>query len=156
MGEDKCVLDSDVLSSMVSPQERQQGFEKRTPFLFEVNYVQGSNLLAVVLQGGLIGSVVERPGEKAKRHGRRCKRKEFEIFGCDLDKDATKRPHPQCEMITAGSRDVLDYLPRDDHCFDKSSRCLLREYTIHLHKHLRGCTFKKKAPKVVKDIKKFF
>lgn len=30
-----------------------------------------------------------------------------------------------------------------------------REYTINLHKRLHGCTFKKKAPKAVKEIKKF-
>jgi len=30
-----------------------------------------------------------------------------------------------------------------------------REYTINLHKHLHGYTFKKMAPKVIKEIKKF-
>jgi ribosomal protein L31E len=30
-----------------------------------------------------------------------------------------------------------------------------REYTINLHKRLHGCTFKKKAPRAVKEIKKF-
>merc|ERR1711879_355410 len=30
-----------------------------------------------------------------------------------------------------------------------------REYTIHLHKRLHGCTFKKRAPKAVKEIKAF-
>ncbi|KAJ3107026.1 60S ribosomal protein L31 [Phlyctochytrium planicorne] len=30
-----------------------------------------------------------------------------------------------------------------------------REYTIHLHKHLHGRTFKKRAPTAVKVIKKF-
>ena len=30
-----------------------------------------------------------------------------------------------------------------------------REYTINLHKKLHGVTFKKKAPKAVKEIKKF-
>eukprot|EP00249_Psilotum_nudum_P002943 c16242_g1_i1 orf=227-589(+) len=30
-----------------------------------------------------------------------------------------------------------------------------REYTINLHKRLHGCTFKKKAPKAVKEIRKF-
>jgi large subunit ribosomal protein L31e len=30
-----------------------------------------------------------------------------------------------------------------------------REYTIHLHKHLHGCTFKKRAPKAIKVIRDF-
>eukprot|EP00270_Netrium_digitus_P015050 TRINITY_DN520_c0_g1_i2.p2 TRINITY_DN520_c0_g1~~TRINITY_DN520_c0_g1_i2.p2 ORF type:complete len:121 (+),score=48.53 TRINITY_DN520_c0_g1_i2:322-684(+) len=30
-----------------------------------------------------------------------------------------------------------------------------REYTINLHKRLHGCTFKKMAPKAVKEIRKF-
>jgi len=30
-----------------------------------------------------------------------------------------------------------------------------REYTIHLHKRLHGATFKKRAPKAVKEIKEF-
>ncbi|KAH7689295.1 Ribosomal protein L31e protein [Dioscorea alata] len=30
-----------------------------------------------------------------------------------------------------------------------------REYTINLHKRLHGCTFKKMAPKAIKEIKKF-
>ncbi|CAK7201334.1 60S ribosomal protein L31B [Sporothrix eucalyptigena] len=30
-----------------------------------------------------------------------------------------------------------------------------REYTIHLHKRLHGVTFKKRAPRAVKEIKKF-
>ncbi|XP_064982135.1 large ribosomal subunit protein eL31-like [Musa acuminata AAA Group] len=32
---------------------------------------------------------------------------------------------------------------------------ITREYTINLHKRLHGCTFKKKAPKAIKEIKKF-
>ncbi|EFJ04749.1 hypothetical protein SELMODRAFT_268515 [Selaginella moellendorffii] len=30
-----------------------------------------------------------------------------------------------------------------------------REYTINLHKRIHGCTFKKMAPRAVKEIKKF-
>ncbi|XP_075510962.1 large ribosomal subunit protein eL31-like [Primulina tabacum] len=30
-----------------------------------------------------------------------------------------------------------------------------REYTINLHKRLHGCTFKKKAPTAIKEIRKF-
>ncbi|EHA49834.1 60S ribosomal protein L31, variant 2 [Pyricularia oryzae] len=30
-----------------------------------------------------------------------------------------------------------------------------REYTIHLHKRLHGATFKKRAPKAIKEIKDF-
>ncbi|KAK8034918.1 hypothetical protein PG993_009913 [Apiospora rasikravindrae] len=30
-----------------------------------------------------------------------------------------------------------------------------REYTIHLHKRLHGATFKKRAPKAIKEIKEF-
>ncbi|KLU87996.1 50S ribosomal protein L31e [Magnaporthiopsis poae ATCC 64411] len=30
-----------------------------------------------------------------------------------------------------------------------------REYTIHLHKRLHGATFKDRAPKAIKEIKKF-
>jgi large subunit ribosomal protein L31e len=30
-----------------------------------------------------------------------------------------------------------------------------REYTIHLHKYLHGCTFKKRAPKAIKVIRDF-
>ncbi|XP_035540987.1 60S ribosomal protein L31-like isoform X3 [Juglans regia] len=43
---------------------------------------------------------------------------------------------------------------------DKSSKgrkeeVVTREYTINLHKRLHGCTFKKKAPKAIKEIRKF-
>ncbi|KAL4527404.1 hypothetical protein Ndes2526B_g08899 [Nannochloris sp. 'desiccata'] len=40
---------------------------------------------------------------------------------------------------------------------DKSSKQTVatREYTINLHKRLHGQTFKKRAPKAVKEIKKF-
>ena len=37
----------------------------------------------------------------------------------------------------------------------RSKDAVTREYTINLHKRLHGCTFKKKAPKAVKEIKKF-
>ncbi|KAI5072858.1 hypothetical protein GOP47_0012964, partial [Adiantum capillus-veneris] len=30
-----------------------------------------------------------------------------------------------------------------------------REFTVNLHKRLHSCTFKKKAPKAIKEIKKF-
>ncbi|KAI9102046.1 60S ribosomal protein L31 [Phlyctochytrium arcticum] len=30
-----------------------------------------------------------------------------------------------------------------------------REYTIHMHKHVHGCTFKKRAPTAVKKIREF-
>ncbi|TVY82320.1 60S ribosomal protein L31-A [Lachnellula suecica] len=30
-----------------------------------------------------------------------------------------------------------------------------REYTIHLHKRMHGATFKKRAPRAIKEIKKF-
>ncbi|GAB4832611.1 60S ribosomal protein L31 [Ancistrocladus abbreviatus] len=30
-----------------------------------------------------------------------------------------------------------------------------REYTINLHKRLHGCTFKKKAPSAVKEVRRF-
>ena len=35
------------------------------------------------------------------------------------------------------------------------SQVVTREYTVHLHKHLFGCTFKKRAPKAVKTIRAF-
>lgn len=35
------------------------------------------------------------------------------------------------------------------------SDVVAREYTIHLHKRLHGTTFKKRAPKAIKEIKKF-
>ena len=41
---------------------------------------------------------------------------------------------------------------------DKKSRvkdAVTREYTIHLHKQLHKITFKKRAPKAIKEIKKF-
>ena len=41
---------------------------------------------------------------------------------------------------------------------DKKSRSkdvVSREYTINLHKRLRDITFKKRAPRAVKEIKKF-
>ncbi|KAL6514974.1 60S ribosomal protein L31 [Orobanche gracilis] len=32
---------------------------------------------------------------------------------------------------------------------------ITREFTINLHKRLHGCTFKKKAPKAIKEVKRF-
>ncbi|CAM6036211.1 unnamed protein product [Sphagnum compactum] len=37
----------------------------------------------------------------------------------------------------------------------RKDEVVTREYTIHLHKRLHGCTFKKKAPKAIKEIRKF-
>ncbi|KAL5566599.1 hypothetical protein UlMin_030347 [Ulmus minor] len=43
---------------------------------------------------------------------------------------------------------------------DKAARgrkeeVVTREFTINLHKRLHGCTFKKKAPNAIKEIRKF-
>jgi large subunit ribosomal protein L31e len=38
---------------------------------------------------------------------------------------------------------------------DKKNTVVSREYTINLHKRLHGVTFKKRAPRAVKEIKKF-
>nr|ABD73300.1 ribosomal protein L31 [Panax ginseng] len=43
---------------------------------------------------------------------------------------------------------------------DKASKgrkeeVVTREYTINLHRRLHGCTFKKKAPNAIKEIRKF-
>ncbi len=38
---------------------------------------------------------------------------------------------------------------------DKKTSVVAREYTINLHKRLHGVTFKKRAPRAVKEIKKF-
>lgn len=37
----------------------------------------------------------------------------------------------------------------------RKAEVVTREYTINLHKRLHGCTFKKMAPKAVKEIRKF-
>ncbi|KAJ3677635.1 hypothetical protein LUZ60_003359 [Juncus effusus] len=37
----------------------------------------------------------------------------------------------------------------------RKDEVVTREYTINLHKRLHGCTFKKKAPKAIKEIRKF-
>lgn len=37
----------------------------------------------------------------------------------------------------------------------KQNEIVSREYTVHLHKRLHGITFKKRAPRAVREIKKF-
>ncbi|KAL2491539.1 60S ribosomal protein L31-1 [Abeliophyllum distichum] len=37
----------------------------------------------------------------------------------------------------------------------RKEEVVTREFTINLHKRLHGCTFKKKAPKAIKEIRKF-
>ncbi|KAL6604846.1 hypothetical protein ACP70R_042790 [Stipagrostis hirtigluma subsp. patula] len=37
----------------------------------------------------------------------------------------------------------------------RKDEVVTREYTINLHKRLHGCTFKKKAPNAIKEIRKF-
>ncbi|CAI0428059.1 unnamed protein product [Linum tenue] len=37
----------------------------------------------------------------------------------------------------------------------RKEEVVTREYNINLHKRLHGCTFKKKAPKAIKEIRKF-
>ncbi|KAG0460088.1 hypothetical protein HPP92_023216 [Vanilla planifolia] len=37
----------------------------------------------------------------------------------------------------------------------RKEAAVTREYTINLHKRLHGCTFKKKAPKAIKELRKF-
>ena len=38
---------------------------------------------------------------------------------------------------------------------DQSKTVVTREYTIHLHKRLNSTSFKKRAPKAIKEIKQF-
>merc|ERR1719376_1924499 len=38
---------------------------------------------------------------------------------------------------------------------DRANDVVTREYTVHLHKLLHGVSFKKRAPRAVKEIKKF-
>ncbi|KAG0458368.1 hypothetical protein HPP92_023525 [Vanilla planifolia] len=38
---------------------------------------------------------------------------------------------------------------------ERKEAAVTREYTINLHKRLHGCTFKKKAPKAIKELRKF-
>ncbi|GER27682.1 60S ribosomal protein L31 [Striga asiatica] len=50
--------------------------------------------------------------------------------------------------------------PREVGTMEKGNKArkeevVTREYTINLHKRLHGCTFKKKAPKAIKEIRKF-
>ncbi|XP_077210483.1 large ribosomal subunit protein eL31-like [Tasmannia lanceolata] len=37
----------------------------------------------------------------------------------------------------------------------RTEEVVTREYTINLHRRLHGCTFKKMAPKAIKEIRKF-
>ena len=37
----------------------------------------------------------------------------------------------------------------------RSADLVTRDYTINLHKRLHGITFKKKAPRAIREIKKF-
>ncbi|VVB11490.1 unnamed protein product [Arabis nemorensis] len=37
----------------------------------------------------------------------------------------------------------------------RKEEVVTREYTINLHRRLHSCTFKKKAPKAIKEIRKF-
>ncbi|KAL3532573.1 hypothetical protein ACH5RR_006094 [Cinchona calisaya] len=37
----------------------------------------------------------------------------------------------------------------------RKEEVVTREYNINLHKRLHGCTFKKKAPKAIKEIRRF-
>ncbi|XP_058728572.1 large ribosomal subunit protein eL31-like isoform X2 [Vicia villosa] len=37
----------------------------------------------------------------------------------------------------------------------RKEEVVTKEYTINLHKRLHECTFKKKAPKAIKEIRKF-
>ncbi|KAH7420600.1 hypothetical protein KP509_13G014100 [Ceratopteris richardii] len=37
----------------------------------------------------------------------------------------------------------------------RKDEVVCREYTVNLHKRLHGCTFKKRAPKAIKEIRKF-
>ncbi|KAH7852829.1 hypothetical protein Vadar_029775 [Vaccinium darrowii] len=53
-------------------------------------------------------------------------------------------PH-QKKMLSIGS----------SRCRPANPRGIAEEYTINLHKRLHGCTFKKKAPKAIKEIRKF-
>merc|ERR1712216_825032 len=38
---------------------------------------------------------------------------------------------------------------------DRAKDVVTREYTVHLHKLLHGVSFKKRAPRAVKEVKKF-
>ncbi|KAG0615928.1 hypothetical protein M758_5G076800 [Ceratodon purpureus] len=49
--------------------------------------------------------------------------------------------HPTATMVEKGK--------------SRKDEVVTRDYTINLHKRLHGCTFKKMAPKAVKEIRKF-
>merc|ERR1712007_368349 len=49
----------------------------------------------------------------------------------------------------------LENIPQKITMAKELKDAVTREYTINLHKRLHGVTFKKRAPKAVKEIKKF-
>jgi len=44
---------------------------------------------------------------------------------------------------------------RDNKRINRAEDVVSREYTINLHKRLHGISFKKRAPKAIKEVKKF-
>lgn len=65
----------------------------------------------------------------------------------ELSPDARHRP-PACAV-------PLPAPPAVAKGESKRNQVVTREYTINLHKRLHGVTFKKRAPKAIKEIKKF-
>lgn len=55
-------------------------------------------------------------------------------------------------LLDAETRFFLLQMAKDK---SRSNEVVTREYTINLHKRLHGVTFKKRAPKAIKEIKKF-
>ncbi|KAL3336877.1 hypothetical protein AABB24_009123, partial [Solanum stoloniferum] len=58
------------------------------------------------------------------------------------------------ETLGSVSLDLKE-LKMSDKTKGRKEEVVTREYTINLHKRLHGCTFKKKAPTAIKEIRKF-
>ncbi|KAI4377420.1 hypothetical protein MLD38_015046 [Melastoma candidum] len=88
------------------------------------------------------------------------------MLSCSLSKHLYLRKGFPSHLPPAGCRSPSSSLPvevgprrkgelRMDKGRVRKEEVVTREYTINLHKRLHGCTFKKKAPKAIKEIRKF-
>ena len=74
---------------------------------------------------------------------------------CIHTNSADGRPHTRARVATtrARRREEASTMGKDGK--KAGGELAVRDYTIHLHKRLYGITFKKRAPRAVREVKKF-
>ena len=98
---------------------------------------------------------LRRPGRRRRKGGRTSRRRRGERPArerCAAARDATPRRLAKEKRGIAADASAPAKMVKGQ---SKAPDLVTRDYTINLHKRLHGITFKRKAPRAIREIKKF-